>query len=136
MNEPSNRIQIFLKTGVKTMPEKEATIVLKSTREKLDRHREELIGDMGKVRGNAYFQTHCGDLYDFIRDRILEGRMTITVRIIGCVKNGNKFFQFAFSENGKDYTCTVHRGCLRNIKRIHPSQFRYEPVAIPAVAVV
>lgn len=135
MNEPKNRTPIGLKDGVKTTTEKEATISLRNTYEKLIGHRGALVRDMGEMRGNAHFQTHCGDLYGFVEDRMNEGLKNITVRIIGRSKHNKSFLQFAFTDESKvDHSFTVHKDCLQDIKELHSSQFRYEPIVSTQVA--
>src|SRR3989344_3678884 len=79
MNEPKNRTPINLKNGVKTTREKEATIFLGGTWEKLNAHRRDFIKDMGEKQGRAHFQTNCGDLHGFIEERIKEGLKRITL---------------------------------------------------------
>lgn len=129
MNEPINRTRIVLRNGVKTTREGEATIFLEATRQKLGEHRRGLIGEMGEVHGRVHFQTHCGDLLNFIEERIKEGRKSVQVRTIGRDKRNKNFLQFAFTDEcGMDHSCTVHKDCLHNSKKLHPSQFRYEPV--------
>lgn len=129
MNESKNRTRIILRNGVKTTREKEATIFLEGTQQKLGEHRRNLIRDMGKVQGRTYFQTNCGDLLNFIEERIKEGQKSVQVRIVGRDKCNKDFRQFAFTdEKGTSHSCTVHKECLQDIKNLHPSQFRYEPV--------
>ncbi|MBI5817152.1 MAG: hypothetical protein HZB09_01875 [Candidatus Yonathbacteria bacterium] len=129
MNERKNRTPINLKNGIKTTREKEATILLGGTLEKLNVHKRELISGMGKVSGMAYFQTNCGDLHSFIEERIKEGLDYVTVRIIGRSKKDKNFLQFAFTDkDGVGYSCTVHKDCLQDPKKLHPSQFLYEPI--------
>ena len=135
MNEPKNRTPINLKNGVKTTREKEATIFLGGTWEKLNAHRRDFIKDMGEKQGRAHFQTNCGDLHGFIEERIKEGLKRITVRIIGRSKENKDFLQFAFTDEYKrDHTFTVHKDCLQDPKELHPSRFLYEPVAPEQVA--
>lgn len=129
MNESKNRTRIGLKDGVKTTTEKEATISLRDTYEKLGKHRRDLVVEMGETRGRAHFQTHCGDLQGFVEERMNEGLKNITVRIIGRSKHSKNFLQFAFTDENKvDHSCTVHKDCLQDIKTLHSSQFLYEPV--------
>ena len=129
MNEPKNRTPINLKNGVKTTREKEATIFLGGTLEKLNAHRRDLVRDAGEVRGRAQFQTNCGELHSFISERINEGLKSITVRIVGRSKQDKNFLQFAFTDkDGVGYSCTVHKDCLQAPKELHPSQFLYEPI--------
>jgi len=135
MNERKNRTPINLKNGVKTTREKEATIFLGGTQEKLNAHRMDLIEDMGERQGRTHFQIRCGDLQNFIEERIKEGRKSVSVRIIGRDKKNKNFLQFAFTdEHRKDHTCTVHKECLHDLKQLHPSQFLYEPIPAQVAA--
>lgn len=135
MNERKNRTRIELKNGVKTTREEEAVFFLYGTRKKLLDHRDDLIDQMGEKQGRAQFQTNCGDLHSFIEERIKEGLKSIAVRIIGRSKKNKNFLQFAFTnKDGVRCSCTVHKDCLQDQKKLHPSQFLYEPVPAQVAA--
>lgn len=130
MNEPKNLTPIFLIGKNKTTTEKEGAISLEKTKETLIQHRRDLINKQGSVMGEANFFTHCGELHNFVMERIKEGRKEITIRTVGRGKTGNTY-QFVWRDDeDRDHTYTVHKCCIHSLKKVHSSQRMYEPIPV------
>jgi len=126
MHEPKSLTQIFLMGNSKTTTEKEGSISLIKTRDTLNQHKRDLVNKDGRVTGEATFFTHCGELYNFIMERINEGRKEITIRTAG--QTGD-IYQFVWRDGeGKDHTHMVNKCCIHGLKKVHSSQRMYEPI--------
>ncbi len=131
MHEPKSLTRIFLKGNNKTTTEKEGVISLVKTQEILSQHKRDLVKEHGRVMGETNFFTHCGELCNFIAERINEGKKEIVIRTAG--QSGN-IYQFVWRDDeGNDHTHTVHKCCIHGLKKVHSSQRMYEPIPASAL---
>lgn len=128
MNEPLVRDHVPLPKGYKTTTEKRGDISITKTIKKLEGYRSSLAREHGTDDGKEIFEEKCGGFLRWLSEAS-EGEAK-TVHIVGEGNSANTWdlYIVAVKVRGIVRRFEVHKNCITNIRRTHPTQVRFEPV--------
>ena len=130
----SNRIQVVLPSGFKTMPERSASLDLKAINKKLSAMQE----STNPTQSAAYIDHGCGRLHAFVKKCLGSGLKQISVRVVGKKNEGDgscgPAYYVAYSAPGESSErFTVSHKCLDTLEKVPPERVIFEPVLAPVV---